>query len=61
MSPVSKVVPQPLGWDQPVNRRVLRGGSWCGPSRLLRAAGRGWCRPGFWSFGCGFRVVLEVR
>ena len=36
-------------------RRVIRGGSWSDYARLVRAACRGWVRPGYRSSSLGFR------
>jgi formylglycine-generating enzyme required for sulfatase activity len=40
--------------------RVLRGGSWDGDPRLVRASGRGWYGPEDRSYSIGFRCAREV-
>ena len=41
-------------------RRVVRGGSWASPPRLLRSAYRSWCAPGLRSPHNGFRVARKL-
>ena len=42
------------------NRRVVRGGSWGSPPRLVRSAYRSWCAPTLRSPHNGFRVAREL-
>ena len=41
-------------------RRVVRGGSWASPPRLLRSAYRSWCAPNLRSPHNGFRIARNL-
>ena len=47
--------------DGDCGRRVVRGGSWSGPARLVRSAHRGGVTPGDRDLTLGFRLVQSTR
>ncbi|MFO0451659.1 MAG: formylglycine-generating enzyme family protein [Pseudomonadota bacterium] len=41
--------------------RVIRGGGWIDPARVLRSACRSWLAPGYGSYALGFRLLSSAR